>query len=145
MLRFYGLQRKNRFRLSVVLAVAVITVAGGCMQVPRAPLTPPHWVGSPAQPTDPFLNSQPQVVPQVQPQPTQVAPIPDDGPQPTFDNSFSAPTPVETNRPVPTPLDLPEVEPFVNPNVEPPVLQAPTIVPQAVTVPPELAIDVKAP
>lgn len=146
MLRFCGLQRVNRFWFPVLLTVAAMTLAGGCRQVPRAPLGPPHWVGSPAQPSDPFLYSQPQVVPQQQPlTPTPVSPVPEDGPQPTFDNSYSAPTPVETNRPVPTPLDLPEEELYVNPNVEPPVLEVPSIVPQAVTVPPTLSLDVKAP
>lgn len=143
MLRFYGLQRTNRFGFTGILAVAILVLAGGCMRIPRAPLGPPHWAGSAPQPTDPFLDSQPQVVPQQQP--TEVTPVPDDGPQPTFDNSYSAPVPVESNRPVPTPLDLPADDYYVNPNVEPPLLEVPTIVPQAVTVPPVLALEVKAP
>ncbi len=58
--------------------------------------------------------------------------------------------PVESFRPVPAPVDLPSVEPMesestFNPNVQPPRLEAPTIVPQAVTVPPTLGLSIKAP
>lgn len=150
MMRFDGFERLNGFARSAALVMVLAAVGGGCMRIPRAPVTPPHWAGSPAPGGDPFLNSPPST-PQGQPTPApaDVAPTPDDGPQPTFGDSYSAPLPVESQR-VPTPTDLPPVEsyspgPSVNPNVEPPRLEAPTIVPQEVTVPPTLKLAVNAP
>ncbi len=76
--------------------------------------------------------------------------MPEETPQPTFNEGFSAPMPVESFRPVPTqenffPLVPMEPEIIINPNVEPPRLEAPTIVPQSVTVPTTLGFEVKAP
>jgi hypothetical protein len=156
MFRFHELQRVDW--LSVGVLGLSLVLAGGCMQIPRAPATPPHWMGSPSAPTgDPFLNAQPQVAPVQQPQPTlapsEPTPATEEFPQPTFDEDYSAPTPVESFRPVPTPADLPDLPPsitlepevIINPDVQPPRLEAPTIVPQAVTVPTTLGLEVKAP
>ena len=139
MTRSCGLQRFHRLALRVVLLAAVCLLISGCMRASRAPITPPHWMAPPAG--DPFLSPQPELG-QPTPVPGGLAPVPDDNPQPTF----GAPTPVETER-VPTPVDLPPLESDypVNPNVEPPRLEAPTIVPQAVTVPPTLGLTVSSP
>jgi hypothetical protein len=103
-------------------------------------------MGSPTAPAgDPFLNSQPQVVQPQQPEPTPV-PFPEDGPQPTFNDGYSAPMPVESFRFSPTPVELPaESQGFANPNVEPPLLEGPTIVPQGVTLATALGLSIKAP
>lgn len=147
MTRFSGLQQFNRCWIRAALVLSLTVLVGGCMRVSRAPITPPHWMGSPAVPgSDPFL--QPQMG-QPTPVPANIPPIPDENPQPTFEDTFSAPVPVESNR-VPAPLELPSSESYpseaeVNPNVQPPRLEAPTIVPQAVTVPPTLSLTVNAP
>lgn len=144
MIRFHGLQR---FCLSGLLLAGLMALAGGCMPIPRAPQTPPHWMGSPPVPqADPFLNAQPGVVPQ-QPTlaPQELGPVPDESPQPTFDDGYSDPVPVESFRPVPLDLPMGEPELYFNPNVQPPRLEAPRIVPQEVTVPPALRLEVKGP
>lgn len=151
MIRYHELQRFQR--LSVCGLALFLAATLGCMQVPRAPVTPPYWMGSPSAPTgDPFLNSQPQVAP-TQPQPTlvpsEVTPVPEDAPLPTFGDDYTEPMPVESFRPLPYPEDLPIVpvgpDVLINPDVQPPRLEAPTIVPQAVTVPTTLSLEVKAP
>ena len=142
---FRGFCRFQCFSVSVRLVMtAGVLLAGGCMQIPRAPLTPPHWSGSGFAPTaDPFLNSPPQSVPQQTP-----APVPDEAPQPTFGEDYSAPTPVQSNRSAPVdalPASPNPTENSINPNVQPPRLEAPTITPEDVTVPLILNLKVQAP
>jgi hypothetical protein len=146
MFRFQGLEQFVRSQARYVLLAGMAAALVGCMRVPRAPLTPPHWMGSPTAPAgDPFLNSQPQVVQPRLSEPTPV-PFPEDGPQPTFNDGYSAPMPVESFRFSPTPVELPaESQGFANPNVEPPLLEGPTIVPQGVTLATALGLSIKAP
>ncbi len=174
----HELQRYQRWLYRALFLFGAMTLFSGCQQIPRAPIAPPHWRSAPT--SDPFLNSPaqplqpvpepfgpPQPVPSRQPT---LVPTPDnsfpnggfpnESPQPTFGDSLSAPTPVETNRPVPIPFDLPyensllepndsNIEMFSNsapnPDVQPPRLVAPSIAPENVTVPPTLKLNAEAP
>lgn len=151
MFRFHELHRVDW--LCVGSLGLLLTLGAGCMQVPRAPVTPPHWMGSPSAPAgDPFLNPQPQAVPSQQPTlaPAEVTPLPSDTPVPTFEDGYSEPMPVESFRVDPLSEDFVPIVPsepdvIVNPDVQPPRLEAPTIVPQSVTVPTTLDLLVNAP
>lgn len=150
MFRIYELGRVDR--LSVCLLGLAMGWLSGCMPVARAPVTPPHWMGSPSAPAgDPFLNPQPQLAPTPDPTlaPSGPTNLPEETPQPTFDDGYSAPMPVESFRPI-APGELPPIVPLepevmIGPYVHPPRLEAPTIVPQEVTVPMALGLIVKAP
>ncbi len=137
----HGLCRFQNFSVTVRISVtAGILLTAGCMQIPRAPLTPPHWSGSGYAPSVSPLPSSSQPVPEDVP-----APVPDDGPQPTFGEDYSAPTPVQSNRNAPTEASPNQAENSVNPNVQPPRLEAPSITPEGVTVPLMLDLKIEAP
>ncbi len=144
MIGFHRFCRFQSFSVTVrMMIAAAVLSAAGCMQIPRAPLMPPHWSGSGYAPYASPLPGSTVPVPEDVP-----APVKDEPPEPTFGEDYSAPMPVQSNRSAPVdvlPASPNSANNSANPNVQPPRLEAPTIVPEDITVPLMLDLKVAAP